>query len=161
DDEVFGALVDPNVPAPEGILALRAISHQNTRCERTTTCGSLPGCEPCTTAPKDGHQYPIVFSSLSKHGTYTSEHTCNAWPCDLMACTVNPTSDEPEFVNAGEPGHPLTNDLTTNVVVNGSKGWTAPELMHFDPWSKGKFGAAGDVSDDLTDASFLVSPSGC
>jgi hypothetical protein len=28
DDEVFGALVDPSVPPPAGLLALRAISHQ-------------------------------------------------------------------------------------------------------------------------------------
>ena len=46
DDEVFGATIDPSVPAPGGLVALVAISHQGTPCERVTTCGSCAGEHP-------------------------------------------------------------------------------------------------------------------
>ena len=161
DDEVFGEIVDVNRPAPEGILAIRAISHQDTRCERVSSCGSLPGCEPCATATKDGQPYPVVFSSRSKHGTYTSATTCNRWICDFGLCEMNGVADSPVFVNAGEPGHPLSKDLSSEGFINAANGWTESELMHFDPWGNQRFGHAGNVTDDLTDTSFLISPTGC
>src|SRR5688572_3034957 len=39
DNEAFGTTVDPSVAAPEGLVALVAVSHQSTPCQRTTTCG--------------------------------------------------------------------------------------------------------------------------
>lgn len=162
DDEVFGAIVDPKTPAPAGLLALRAISHQGTLCEKTTTCGTLPSCKPCKTADKGGKAFPVVFASVNKHGGYVDEGTCDLnFVCDFGGCTLNPTPAAPPFANAGEPGKPLTNDLTQNGFVNAANGWTEPSLMGFDPWSNKEFGSAGNVTDDLGDTAFLIAPSGC
>ncbi|MCC6666676.1 MAG: hypothetical protein IT375_23190 [Polyangiaceae bacterium] len=162
DDEVFGAVVDPKTPPPAGLLAVRAISHQGTLCEKTTTCGSLPGCKPCTTATKSGAAFPVVFASVNKHGTYVDEGTCDLNViCDFGGCTLNPAPDAPEFVNAGEPGKPLTNDLTQNGFITTKNGWTKTELFGFDPWANKDFGSAGNVTDDLGDTAFLIPPSGC
>ena len=162
DDEVFGAVVDPATPAPAGILALRAISHQGTVCESTTECGTLPGCDPCTTAQKNGQAFPVVFPSVNKHGQFVKESTCDASIiCDFGGCTQNPTPSTPPLVNAGEPGAPLVNDLTTQGFINSANGWTEAELMGFDPWSNSDFGSAGNVTDDLTDTAFVIPLSGC
>ena len=162
DDEVFGAVVDPKTPAPAGLLAVRAISHQGTLCEKTTTCGSLPGCKPCKTASKNGAAFPVVFASVNKHGTYVDEGTCDLNViCDFGGCTLNPTPAAPEFVNAGEPGKPLTNNLSQNGFISSTNGWTKSELFDFDPWGNKDFGGAGNVTDDLGDPAFVISPSGC
>jgi hypothetical protein len=162
DDEVFGEIVDPELPAPAGILAIRGISHQDAICERVSSCGSLPGCSPCSTATRDGRAYPVVFSSRNKHGNYAGEAACNRWLCDLGSCALNPTPDAPAFVNAGEPWHPLTRDLSLgDGFITAENGWTEPTLHGFDPWGSAKFGKAGDVAEDMTDSSFLISPSGC
>lgn len=162
DDEVFGAIVDPAQPPPAGLLALRAISHQGTLCERITTCGVLPGCKPCTTASKGGAAFPVVFTSVNKHGGYVFENECDTnFICDFGGCTLNPTPSAPPMVNAGEPDKPLVNDLTSQGFINAGEGWTEPSLMNFDPWGGKDFGSAGNVTDDLQDAAFVVSPSGC
>ena len=161
DDEVFGEIVDPKRPAPEGILAIRAIAHQNTTCEHVSTCGALSNCAPCATAEKAGQRYPVVFSSRNKHGSYVSEAACNKWLCGLAGCRLDGQPDNPPFVNAGEPGKPLTRDLTSKGFVTRANGWTEPAIMNFDPWGNRKFGGAGNVTDDLTDKSFLIAPTGC
>src|SRR5260221_4216803 len=73
DDEVFGIAIDPARPAPSGILAIRADSHQNTPCERDTqcsTCGdSRPACDVVAGTP-------VVYSSKDKHGNYASMSQC-------------------------------------------------------------------------------------
>jgi hypothetical protein len=161
DDEVFGEIVDPGRPAPDGILAIRAISHQNTTCERVTTCGSLDRCRPCTTAMGTGQRYPVVFSSRDKHGNYVSASGCRRGLCELGGCVLSPHPDTPKFVNAGEPERPLTRDLTLSGLITSADGWTEPSLMNFDPWGSHNFGGAGDVTDDLMDDSFLIAPSGC
>ena len=162
DDEVFGAVIDPKVPPPAGLLALRAISHQGTICEKTTTCGSLPKCGACKTASKGGQAFPVVFSSVNKHGGYVDEGTCDLnFICDFGGCTLNPSPAAPPFVNAGEPGKPLTNDLTKNGFINAANGWTEQGLMGFDPWANKDFGSAGNVTDDLGDTAFVIPPSGC
>ena len=162
DDEVFGAVIDPSKPAPAGLLALRAISHQGTLCQKITTCGSLPKCTACTTATRDGVSMPVVFASVNKHGSYVSEKTCDLnFICDLGGCTLNSKPSSPPMVNAGEPGKPLVSDLTTQGFITTANGWKETKLQHFNPWSKSKFGGAGVVSDDLTDKAFVVSPSGC
>jgi hypothetical protein len=65
------------------------------------------------------------------------------------------------FVNAGEPGRPLTRDLTGAGLITIGNGWTEPSLLNFDPWGGHDFGGAGNVTDDLIDESFLIAPSGC
>ena len=162
DDEVFGAVVDPLKPAPAGLLALRAISHQGTLCQKVTTCGSLPKCSPCTTAKRGSQLFPVVFASVHKHGGYVKEQTCDLnLLCDLGGCTLNSKPSTPPMVNAGEPGKPLVTNLTTAGLITSANGWTEAQLLNFNPWSKSKFGKAGVVSDDLTDKAFVVSPSGC
>lgn len=161
DDEVFGELIDPKVPAPAGILAVRAISHQDTTCERVSTCGTLPRCGPCDTAVRSNQLYPVVYSSFHKHGNYANLSTCTSWLCDFHGCGISAAPDEPTFVNAGEPQHPMVHDLTAAGLVTPDNGWSEPSLMHFDPWSEHEFGGAGNVTDDLLDEAFLISPSGC
>ena len=162
DDEVFGAVIDPALPAPQSLLAVRAISHQGTFCESVTTCGTLPGCEPCTTAPRNGASYPVVFASIDKHGQYVKESTCDAsFICDFGGCTLNSAPNLPPLVNAGEPGQPLVSDLSAQGFITAANGWDEAALMGFDPWSNQEFGSAGNVTDDLTDEAFVVPPSGC
>jgi hypothetical protein len=162
DDEVFGALVDPKLPPPAGLLALRAISHQGTLCEKRTSCGSLPGCEPCATAPRGGVQLPVVFASLNKHGGYVKESTCDLNVlCDFGGCALNPQPSVPPLVNAGEPGKPLVTDLTAQGFITQQNGWGEAALEHFDPWGGASFGGAGRVSEDLVDPAFLIDPAGC
>jgi hypothetical protein len=157
DDESFSELIDPSTPPPTGVLALRAISHQNTLLERETNCGALPGRTPCETARIEGKRYPVVFSSSNKHGQYVNWLDCVTWPNDLGACSVSKNPDEPPFVNAGEPGRNLCNDLTLGGFIHPGNGWSEPTLMHFDPWSSQKFGRAGCIGEDLIDQAFLIS----
>ncbi|HMR04885.1 MAG TPA: hypothetical protein PKA88_03895 [Polyangiaceae bacterium] len=158
DNEVFGAVIDPSQAAPAGLLALRAIAHQATLCSNTTTCGTLPGCSPCTLSSGK----PVVFSSVNKHGGYVKEQTCDLNViCDLGGCTLNPTPTAPPFVNAGEPGKPLVTDLSQDGFITPALGWTETSLFGFNPWGGQDFGKAGNVTDDLTDPAFLVPAAGC
>jgi hypothetical protein len=162
DDEVFGVVVDPSMPAPASILALRAISHQGTPCEHTTSCGTLANCNACPTGMKNGTSYPAVFPSKDKHGLYVDEAVCDqSFICDLGGCQMPGTSDDVPLVNAGEPRHPLVNDLTAQGFITAAEGWTEPELMNFDPWGGMDFGGAGNVTGDLNDAAFVIDPGGC
>jgi hypothetical protein len=162
DDEMFGVVIDPTRPAPAGILAVRAISHQGTPCEHTTTCGSCPGMSACATGMRDGKAYPAVFPSKDKHGNYVDMATCSgSFVCDFGGCASNPTPDATSKVNVGEPGHPLVHDLTDQGFVTAANGWSHAELLHFDPWKAGKFGGAGDVSKDFVDVAFVVDTTKC
>ncbi len=156
DDEGVSAVIDPKIAPPEGILALRAISHQNTVLERETNCGSLPGLGACRTADVGGKPFPVVFASANKHGQYVSQLSCNTWPNDLGACSLSRAPDEPPMVNAGEPGHALSKDLTTAGFITTDNGWSEASLLHFDPWSGRKFGRAGNLTEDLVDPAFLI-----
>ncbi len=162
DNEVSGVVVDPALPTPAGILAVRAISHQSTACEANTTCGALNGCNPCATAQRNGAAFPVVFSSVTKHGSYVDEGACDRnFICDPGGCGFAPTADDPPLLNAGEPGSPLITNLTTEGFINGAHGWSEQELMNFNPWGGGEFGGAGKVSEDLVDMAFVISLSGC
>jgi hypothetical protein len=162
DDEMFGAVIDPSKPAPTGILALRAISHQGTPCEHTSTCGSCTGMTACATAERAGKTYPVVFPSKDKHGNYVDKGACDtSFICDFGGCGLASAPDTAPIVNAGEPAHPLVHDLTTEGFVTSANGWTQAALMHFDPWKAGTFGGAGDVSKDLVDVSFVIDTKAC
>ena len=156
DDEVFALTIDPSRPAPDGILAVRAISHQGTPCEHVSDCGSCSGLSACTTATRNGAAYPVVFASKDKHGNYMSESACNGACFFTNYCTQAQTPAEPPMQNAGEPGAPMTQDLTTSGFITGANGWTDSSLMHFNPWGNTDFGGAGNVTGDLTDDAFLT-----
>src|SRR5688572_9263525 len=72
DDEVFAITIDPTVPPPAGILAMRAISHQGTICQRISECGRCGGLTACETKPLDGKDWPAVWPSRNKHGLYVN-----------------------------------------------------------------------------------------
>ena len=156
DDEVFGVAIDPAMPAPMGILAIRAVSHQNTPCERDTqcsTCGdSRPACDRAT------DMTPIVYASKDKHGSYATLAQCPLIGTCLDQCTLNPARRTPPVVNAGEPDHHLVGDLTTQGFVTAD--WPG-ELQHFDPWDPvHNFGGAGNIAKDLVDPAFEAAPCG-
>lgn len=155
DDEVFAVTIDPTKPAPEGILAIKAISHQGTICEKDTTCGSLPGLTPCSTADVGGKAWPVVFSSKDKHGSYADLNVCQTQSC-FDTCTLPPTSPVLPMQNAGEPGGHLTDDLTSSGFITAANGWTEAGLMDFDPWVDQNFGGAGSVAKDLVDPAFVT-----
>jgi hypothetical protein len=157
DNEAFGVTVDPAKPAPEGIVAVRAISHQGTPCQRVSECGRCAGLAACATLPRSGVPWPALWPSRDKHGAYVNR----AQKCTLVTtcadtCEDNPTPASPPIVNAGEPMRPLVNDLTDEGFITAANGWKNTQLFHFDPWSTSNFGGAGKVSGDLVDDAFLT-----
>lgn len=156
DNEVFALTVDPAKPAPEGILAMRAISHQGTACEAITNCGSCSGLEKCTTATKKGAAFPVVFYSKDKHGSYLQESKCDNSCFFTNFCVLAPTSTEPKMINAGEPEMPLANNLTTAGMITGANGWTEMSVFNYEIWGGKEFGGAGKVNEDLIDKAFLT-----
>lgn len=162
DNEMSGIVIDPAKPAPAGILAVRSISHQNTACQRVTTCGLCPGMTACTTAIRSGVALPVIFASKDKHGTYVDEATCDqSFVCDFGGCALSPSPSTAPIVNVGEPTKPLVTNLTTQGFVTAANGWTEPAVMDFDPWKPGDFGGAGDVSKDLVDDAFVIDTAAC
>ena len=162
DDETFGVVIDPTRPAPDGILAERAISHQGTPCEHTSTCGKCTGLSACTTQKRLGKDYPTLFPSKDKHGNYVDKASCSAsFVCDFGGCSLSAAADAPPIVNVGEPGHPRIKNLTTEGFITTANGWKNAALMNFDPWKPGNFGGAGDVSNDLVDLAFVVDTTAC
>ncbi|MEW5853467.1 MAG: hypothetical protein AB2A00_32120 [Myxococcota bacterium] len=162
DNEAFGVVVDPGVPAPTGILAVRSISHQGTVCQVVTDCGPCAPGGACTTACRNGALYPVVFASVNKHGGYVKEQRCDQnLICDFGGCGLNTTPTNPPMVNAGEPGRPLVNNLTTQGFINAEHGWTSQTLMNYDPWGGAEFGGAGNVAEDLVDTAFVINTQGC
>jgi hypothetical protein len=155
DDEVFAITVDPAVPPPAGILAMRGIGHQGTICEKTSDCGSCPGLDACELAGAGADARPIVYSSKDKHASYVQMSVCNPFTSCFDSCALSTASDDPPMVNAGEPDKPLVIDLTDQGFITAANGWSEASLMHFDPWDTGTdFGGAGNVAGDLVDPAF-------
>ena len=156
DNEVFAITADPAVPPPAGIVAIKAISHQGTLCERTSECGAC-GLPACDLAVKNGAAYPVVFSSKDKHAGYATLDACGAFQTCFDSCSLAPQGADVPMVNAGEPAAHLTENLTTDGFITAANGWTAPELLDYNPWEAGKdFGGAGAVADDLVDPAFVT-----
>ena len=78
DDEVFAVTINPAIPAPGGLTALRTISHQGTICQKVGTCGS---CGTLSACEMDANNRPIVYFSKDKHGSYTTLTSCNTLTC--------------------------------------------------------------------------------
>lgn len=157
DNEAFGIALDPAIPAPGGILAIRTASHQNTVCERITECTTCAG-DPrtaCDLAPDGSHMWPVLFASKGKHGQYATQGKCSPTASCFDQCSMNPTRTRPPIVNAGEPTAPLTHDLTADGFITAANGWTEPALTHHDPWNSAvDFGNAGNIAGDLVDPEF-------
>jgi hypothetical protein len=158
DDEVFGVTIDPRRPAPDGIVAMTAIGHQDTLCEQITSCGQCPGQPPCAMATVDGAAVPVVFASRNKHANYVLAERCTLAAC-LDRCALAPTPARVPMVNVGEPGRPLIDDLTAGGFVTAENGWTHAALLHLDPWDatrKVGGGATGTVANRLVDPQFVA-----
>ena len=155
DNEASGATIDPSLPPPDGIVALVAASHQNAfPCERETACGRCDGMAACATAERDGAAFPIVWYSRDKHGGYVEKGPCDFGSC-FDVCADNPAPVVPRIVNAGEPGFPLTTNLTAAGLITADEGWSV-DLMDHDPWAQGvEFGSAGETAGDLVDDAFV------
>lgn len=153
DNEAFGATIDPTRAPPAGLVALRAISHQGTLCERTTTCGSCEGLSPCTTAP-DGRA--VLFASKDKHaGAVDLAAGCGLLSC-FDSCALSDEAADVPLLHVGEPDAPLVRDLTDEGFVRDDQGWSEASVLHYDPWSDAEFGTAGVVAGDLVDDAFLT-----
>ena len=156
DNEVFGATIDPTRPAPGGLIALVAASHQNTICERDSACGTCPGLTACDVVSVAGVDVPVVYNSKDKHGTYATLASCDPLATCFDACSLATTSDDPPMVNAGEPTMHMIDDLTAQGFITDANGWTKPEVFDYDPWGDLEFGSAGKVAEDLIDATFVA-----
>jgi hypothetical protein len=157
DNEAFGVAIDPAMPAPAGILAIKTASHQGTPCERISECST------CATDTRDrcdvASGWPVLYASKGKHGQYATKDRCSLLGTCFDQCTLAAARTTPPIVNAGEPGRPLVTDLTAQGFITPANGWTEPDLMNFDPWTvTGDFGGAGNVAGDLQDSTFEPGP---
>lgn len=154
DNEAFGVTINPAKPAPAGITAMKAISHQGTACEKTTRCGTCNGLAACELGTYSAGARPLVFSSKDKHGTYVSSSTCNNILSCLDVCAAAELPGVP-LLNVGEPGAHLVQNLTTQGFIKADAGWTEASLYDYDPWDPATdFGSAGLVSGDSVDPAF-------
>jgi hypothetical protein len=165
DDENIAITVDTSLPAPQGIMMIKAIAHRNTACEHDSECvqrswsqSPCNGYATCDPGPVGATRsgYPVVYVSQNKHGDYATMNGCT-FGCDFGACTLATQPDLPAILNVGEPGHPLVSNLTTQGFVNADAGWTETQLYNYDPWGSATFGGAGTVSADLTDSALDTS----
>lgn len=158
DNEAFGIAIDPTIPAPAGILAIRTASHQNTLCERVTECTTCAGDTrtACDRAADGVAMWPVLYASKGKHGQYASGGSCSLTSTCFDVCTLNSVRVRPPVVNVGEPAAALIHDLTADGFITAGNGWTEPALMNHDPWNPSvDFGGAGNVADDLADDEFV------
>jgi hypothetical protein len=161
DNEAFGVAIDPAVPPPAGILAIRTASHQGTPCERASECSTCAAdARPrCDVANDAGLDWPVLYASKDKHGQYATKSKCFLLGTCFDQCTLNPQRATPPVIDVGEPTHAFTHDLTTNGFITAANGWTEAELMNFDPWDPERdFGGAGNIAGDLQDPAFAPAP---
>lgn len=153
DNEDFGMTVDPAVPPPTGLKAIKSIGHEGTVCQQVTQCGrctSLTACE-----LTDAGQ-PVMYLSKGKHAGYVEKSRCNPVTACLDTCTFNPVPRVPPMVNAGEPGRPLVRDLTDEGFITADAGWSEPSVFHFNPWDAGQmFGTVSGLAGRLVDTTFV------
>lgn len=151
DNECFAITVNPGKPAPLGITAVKAISHQGTPCQKITECGTCNGLTAC------GGARPQLYSSKDKHGGYASLAVCNNVLSCLDACAEGVAAAVP-MVNVGEPDAHLNDDLSDGGFITAANGWNKAQLFHYSPWdTTKKFGGAGNVADDFLDPAFVAS----
>jgi hypothetical protein len=155
DDERFATTIDPAMPSPDGIVAIRAISHKGSVCEMTSECGRCSGEGACQTLPKNGVPWPAVWASRDKHGNYVDRSsTCQLIGTCLDDCDDRATPAALPLVNVGEPCAPLVDNLTTQGFITTANGWTNQALFNYAPWGGQPFGQADVLASDLTDPAF-------
>lgn len=151
DNEAFGATIDPRLPPPAGLVALVAVAHDDTACERTTTCGTCAGLPTC-----DLHGgRPVLYASRDKHASVVDIGGGCALGSCFDSCALPSTTSELALVNVGEPGAPLVRDLTAQGFIHAELGWSEAALLNVDPWGDAVFGSAGSIAGDLDDATLM------
>jgi hypothetical protein len=152
DAEGFGITVDPKLPPPSGIIAIKAVAHRGTACEVTSECGRCTQQAMCATLPSNSVAVPAVWPSREKHGNFVNRlATCEFTNTCLDECHDSATAPMLPIVNAGEPGHPLVSNLTTQGFITTQNGWTEMVLFNYDPWGGQPFGGGGNVAAELVD----------
>gem|GEM_PF-2802787 len=126
---------------------MKAISHQNTACQKVTECGSCGGLAPCGLQPDAGTR-PVIYSSKDKHGGYAVLATCNHILSCLDACAAGERLNVP-MVNAGEPDAHFTENLTDGGFINAANGWTKPQLYDHNPWDLTRTSARPETSQAI------------
>jgi len=155
DDERFATTIDPSMPPPAGIVAIKAIAHKGSLCEKASSCGRCAGLTACQTLVQNGAAFPAIWASRDKHGNYVDRTTtCLFDNTCLDVCDDRSAPAQLPVVNVGEPCFPLVNNLTTQGFITAQNGWTHQELFNYDPWSGLDFGGGSVVSSDLTDPAF-------
>jgi hypothetical protein len=151
DDESFAVTINPAT----GVTAMLAISHQNTPCQKISTCGT---CGTLGACDLNDAGRPIMYSSTDKHGSYATLADCNPLTTCLDTCGLSDHSDV-MLINAGEPNAHLTDDLTDAGLITAANGWTLMGLFNWNPWTPdATFGGAGIIAADLTDPSYDTAP---
>jgi hypothetical protein len=157
DDERFAITINPAMPPPQGIVAIKGISHRGSQCEMASQCGRCAGLTVCQTLSANGVAIPAVWVAQDKHGNYVNRNmTCLPAAVNTCGdvCEDSATPDMPPIVNVGEPCYPLVNNLTTMGFITSANGWTHMELFNYDPWGSRPFGGADVLALDLTDPAF-------
>lgn len=156
DGGSFALVVDPRLPAPEGILSLRAVGRQDTACQRVSTCGRCGGQLSCELLGG----LPAVWAGRDRHAAYASRgFNCTQVGVCRVECVDATMSAAPPIVNVGEPNVPLIRDLTTEGFIRPELGWQSASLLHHDPWGGEPFGASAGIATRLT--ADLVDPPAC
>ena len=149
DGGAFVAVVDPRLPAPDGIISLRGISRPGDFCQRLSSCGRCPGQLSC--AALNGT--PAVWAGRDRHAIYVDRPiSCTQMQPCLVICEDAPTAAMPPIVDVGEPSAPTVHDLTDAGFIRPELGWMSPELAHYDPWGSAPFGSLPPLSTLLTSA---------
>ncbi len=155
DDERFATTIDPMMPPPAGIVAIKAVSHKGSACEKASECGRCAGQSACATLVENGAPWPAVWAARDKHGNYVDRaQTCQITNTCLDDCDDRPSPAMLPIVNVGEPCSPLVHNLTTEGFITSANGWTNQELFNYDPWGTQPFGGANVLANDLTDSTF-------
>lgn len=156
DNEAFAFTLDPAVPPPAGLVALVAVAHQNTACERTSACGACAGMPACDRA-SDGRA--VLYSSRDKHAGAVDVGGACAFGSCLDTCALPLDSADLRLVNAGEPHAPLLSNLDTPAGFIDD-AW--PDVLrNHDPWGATEFGGAGVVGEDLVDPALFTPACTC
>jgi hypothetical protein len=156
DNEAFAITVDLGArPGGAATVGVIADAHRHTSCESISTCETRAGTSACA---RDGSDEPrvAIYSSRDKHANYLDPGVCESNCYD--ACAAGPVDDSLVLVDAGAADAPLCTDLSAGagaLIVPGA-GWS-PSLLHFDPWSTGDFGGAGNIRNQLET---LIAPAG-
>ncbi|OGQ26038.1 MAG: hypothetical protein A2138_19085 [Deltaproteobacteria bacterium RBG_16_71_12] len=157
DNEAFGVTIDPRLAPPAGLVAIIAISHEGTPCERVTSCGSCAGMPRCDLI--DGR--PVLYASRDKHASVVDVGGgCSLGSC-FDSCALPERAADLPLQNVGEPAAALVSDLTEQGFIDEAHGWTEPALFHADPWGDVIFGDAGNIAGDLVDADALTPACTC